>query len=228
LISAGQSDERNYMPQLKHLARFTTPVNLNNDAKDTPINTKTNINTTVNAAVYHILTHATQPMSVIEITEAASRYSERPFGEMHVRTQLKDLMEKRLVSGRKETREEHILRGDGKRMSTILATLYWAPAGPVPARTVAEVVPGVKLYSETGTPARKVYKYPTKKIQRQHLEAQLVEITPVTTASASNSNSVVDYLIEKMVAERTAEIQSQLDAANAKLAKLQELFKSAL
>jgi hypothetical protein len=226
LISAGQNDERNYMPQLKHLARFTTPVNLNNDTKDTPINTKTNINTTVNAAVYHILTHATQPMSVIEIAEAASRYSGRPFGEMHVRTQLKELVDKRLVSGRKETREEHILRGDGQRMSTILATLYWAPAGPVPARTVSEVVPGVKLYSETGTPARKVYKYPAKKIQRQHLEAQLVEVVPVT--SSSNSNSVVDYLIEKMVAERTAEIQSQLDAANAKLAKLQELFKSAL
>jgi len=218
------------MPQLKHLARFTTPVNLNtSDNKDTPINTKTNINTTVNAAVYHVLTHATQPMSVIEIAEAASRYSGRPFGEMHVRTQLKDLIEKRLVSGRKETREEHMLRADGERMSTILATLYWAPAGPVPARTVVEVVPGVKLYSETGTPARKVYKYPTKKVQREHLQAQLVETQLVdVTPVAASSNQVVDYLIEKMVAERTADIQAQLDAANAKLAKLQELFKSAL
>jgi hypothetical protein len=218
------------MPQLKHLARFTTPVNLNtSDNKDTPINTKTNINTTVNAAVYHVLTHATQPMSVIEIAEAASRYSGRPFGEMHIRTQLKDLVEKRLVSGRKETREEHILRADGERMSTILATLYWAPAGPVPTRTVVEVVPGVKLYSETGTPARKVYKYPTKKVQRQHLDAQLVETQLVdVTPMPTSSNQVVDYLIEKMVAERTADIQAQLDAANAKLAKLQELFKSAL
>jgi hypothetical protein len=218
------------MPQLKHLARFTTPVNLNtSDNKDTPINTKTNINTTVNAAVYHVLTHATQPMSVIEIAEAASRYSGRPFGEMHVRTQLKDLVEKRLVSGRKETREEHMLRADGERMSTILATLYWAPAGPVPARTVVEVVPGVKLYSETGTPARKVYKYPTKKVQREHLQAQLVETQLVdVTPVAASSNQVVDYLIEKMVTERTADIQAQLDAANAKLAKLQELFKSAL
>ena len=84
----------------------------------------------------------------------------------------------------------------------------------------------MKLYSETGTPARKVYKYPTKKIQRQHLDAQLVELTPVPVSS--NSNSVVDYLVEKMATERTAEIQSQLDAANAKLAKLQELFRSAL
>jgi hypothetical protein len=218
------------MPQLKHLARFTTPVNLNNDTKDTPINTTTpNIGTTVNNAVYQVLTHSTQPLSVIEIAEAASRYAGRAFGEMHVRTQLKDLVEKRLVSGRKETREEHMLRADGERLSTILATLYWAPAGLVPARTVVEVVPGVKLYSETGTPARKVYKYPTKKIQRQHLDAQLVETQLVdVTPMPTSSNQVVDYLIEKMVAERTADIQAQLDAANAKLAKLQELFKSAL
>ena len=215
------------MPQLKHLARFTTPVNLNDDAKDTPINT-TNVNTSVNNAVYQVLTHSTQPLSVIEIAEAASRFANRSFGEMHVRTELKTLAEKRLVSGRKETREEQLIRADGARMPNIPATLYWAPAGPVPARTVAEAVPGVKLFSDSGTVARKVYKYPTKKIQRKHLDDQLVELTPVTTASASNSNSVVDYLIEKMVAERTAEIQSQLDAANAKLAKLQELFKSAL
>lgn len=214
------------MPQLKHLARFTTPVNLNSDEKDTPIDT-TNVNTSVNNAVYQVLTHSTQPLSVIEIAEAASRFAKRSLGEMQIRTELKNLVEKRLVSGRKETREEQLLRADGERMPNIPATLYWAPAGPVPARTVCEAVPGVKLFSDSGTVARKVYKYPTKKIQREHLTAQLVEVTPVPTADSS-SNSVVDYLIEKMVAERTADIQAQLDAANAKLAKLQELFKSAL
>lgn len=216
------------MPQLKHLARFTTPVNLNsNDTKDTPITNQTYVS--VNTAVYHVLTHSTQPLSVIEIAEAASRYAGRAFGEMHIRTELKALLAKRLISGRKETREEQLVRADGARMPNVPATLYWSPAGPVPARTVAEAVPGVKLYSETGTPARKVYKYPTKKIQRQHLEAQIVEtqlvdVTPVPTSS----NQVVDYLIEKMVAERTADLQAKLDAANAKLAKLEELFKSAL
>ena len=213
------------MPQLKHLARFTTPVNLNSDVKDTPINTP--VTTTVNNAVYQVLTHSTQPLSVIEIAEAASRFAKRSLGEMQIRTELKNLVEKRLVSGRKETPEEQLVRADGGRVSNVPATLYWAPAGPVPARTVCEAVPGVKLFSDSGTVARKVYKYPTKKIQREHLKAQLVEVTPVPTAEPS-SNSVVDYLIEKMVAERTADIQAQLDAANAKLAKLQELFKSAL
>jgi hypothetical protein len=214
------------MPQLKHLARFTTPVNLNsNDTKDTPITNQTYVS--VNTAVYHVLTHSTQPLSVIEIAEAASRYAGRAFGEMHIRTELKALLAKRLISGRKETREEQLVRADGARMPNVPATLYWSPAGPVPARTVAEAVPGVKLYSETGTPARKVYKYPTKKHARhmQEVEVELVDVTPVAAAS---SNEVVDYLIEKMVAERTADIRAQLDAANAKLAKLEELFKSAL
>ena len=214
------------MPQLKHLARFTTPVNLNSDAKDTPINTP--VTTTVNNAVYQVLTHSTQPLSVIEIAEAASRFANRGFGEMSIRTELKNLLEKRLVSGRKETPEEQLVRADGGRVSNVPATLYWAPAGPVPARTVCEAVPGVKLYSDSGTVARKVYKYPTKKHARrmQEVEVELVDVSP--SPSTVPSNSVVDYLIEKMVAERTAEIQSQLDAANAKLAELQELFKSAL
>jgi hypothetical protein len=223
LISAGQNDERNYMPQLKHLARFTTPVSLN-DTKDTPINTS--VTTTVNNSVYQVLTHSTQPLSVIEIAEAASRFAKRSFGEMSVRTELKNLIEKRLVSGRKETYEEQLVRSDGGRVSNVPATLYWAPAGPVPARTVTEAVEGVRLYSDSGTVARKVYKYPTKKhaARMQEVEVELIDVSPSTVPS----NSVVDYLIEKMVAERTADIQSQLDAANAKLAKLQELFKSAL
>jgi hypothetical protein len=212
------------MPQLKHLARFTTPVNFRNDEKDTTIDTS--VTTTVNNAVYQVLTHSTQPLSVIEIAEAASRFANRGFGEMSVRTELKNLLDKRLISGRKETREEQLVRAEGGRVPNVPATLYWAPAGQVPARTVSEAVPGVKLYSDSGTVARKIYKYPTKKHARRMQEAE-VELVDISTSTVP-SNSVVDYLIEKMVAERTAEIQSQLDAANAKLAKLQELFKSAL
>jgi hypothetical protein len=105
------------------------------------------------------------------------------------------------------------------------ASLFWSPAGIVPPRTIAEAVSGLTLFKPETFTARKIYKYSTKKIQREHLDAQLNSVAPV---SPTNSNAVVDYLIEKMVTERTAEIQSQLDAANAKLAKLQELFKSAL
>jgi hypothetical protein len=214
------------MPKLKHMARFTTPVNLNsNDTKDNPITTYTPVISSARKTILQALTHSTQPLSIIEIAEAASRLANRPYGEMQVRTEVKALLAGNLVSSRKETREEQEIRADGGRAPNILATLYWAPAGTVPARTVAEAVSGLRLYSQTGPVARKIYKYPSKTHARRVHEVELVDVTPV---AAPSSNSVVDYLIEKMVAERTADIQSQLDAANAKLAKLQELFKSAL
>ena len=214
------------MPKLKHMARFTTPVNLNsNDTKDMPINTYVSVSATARKSVLQALTSSKQPLSIIEIAEAASRLANRPYAEMQVRVEVKALQEQRLVSSRKETREEQEIRADGGRVPNVLASLYWAPAGVVPARTVAEAVSGLKLYSQTGPVARKIYKYPTKTNARRVHEVELVDVSPVV---APSSNSVVDYLIEKMVAERTADIQSQLDAANAKLNKLQELFKSAL
>ena len=214
------------MPKLKHMARFTTPVNLNsNDTKDMPINTYVSVSATARKSVLQALTSSKQPLSIIEIAEAASRLANRPYAEMQVRVEVKALQEQRLVSSRKETREEQEIRADGGRVPNVLASLYWAPAGVVPARTVAEAVSGLKLYSQTGPIARKIYKYPTKTNARRVHEVELVDVSPVVSPS---SNSVVDYLIEKMVAERTADIQSQLDAANAKLNKLQELFKSAL
>ena len=214
------------MPKIRNMARFTTPVNLNsNDTKDMPINTYVSVSATARKSVLQALTSSKQPLSIIEIAEAASRLANRPYAEMQVRVEVKALQEQRLVSSRKETREEQEIRADGGRVPNVLASLYWAPAGVVPARTVAEAVSGLKLYSQTGPVARKIYKYPTKTNARRVHEVELVDVSPVV---APSSNSVVDYLIEKMVAERTADIQSQLDAANAKLNKLQELFKSAL
>jgi len=213
------------MPQLKHLARFTTPVNLN-DAKDTPITSTVQPTLTFTETVRSILGRQTQPLSVIEITELVSRETKHAYDETYIRLALKDLVNTGKASSRKETYEERRVRAEGQDVSALRATLFWSPAGVIPARTVAEAVPGLTLYKPETFTARKIYKYPTKKVQREHLEAQLVEVTPVTVAASSNQ--VVDYLIEKMVTERTADIQAQLDAANAKLAKLQELFKSAL
>jgi hypothetical protein len=213
------------MPQLKHLARFTTPVSLN-DTKDTPI-TSTTIKSTVtfNETVLSVLEKQTQPLSVTEITELVSRETQRAYDSTYIRLALKELSSAGKISHRQETAQERDIRGQGTATRSMRATLFWAPAGIVPSRTLAEAVPGVTLFKpETGT-ARKIYKYTSKKKQRQHLEAQLVDVTPVPV---NNSNQVVDYLIEKMVAERTADLQAQLDAANAKLNKLQELLKSAL
>ena len=217
------------MPKLKHMARFTTPVNLN-DAKDTPINAPPP--TIVKAPpifienVRSILASQTQPLSVVEITELVSRAAKRSYDETYIRLALKQLIDAGKVSSRKETNEEQTIRAEGVAVRSMLASLFWSPAGIVPPRTVAEAVPGMTLYKPESFTARKTYKYPSKKQRHTAAmaEVQLVDATPASTSS----NAVVDYLIEKMVTERTAELQAQLDAANAKLAKLQELFKSAL
>lgn len=214
------------MPKLKHMARFTTPVNLN-DTKDTPI-TSTIIkpSLTFTEIVRSIVAQQTQPLSVVEITELVSRETKRSYDETYIRLALKQLMDEGKVSSRKETEQERNIRAQGAAVRSMRAMLFWSPVGIVPPRTVAEAVPGMTLYKPESFTARKTYKYPTKKHKRlmEEAEVEVIDVTPVPT----NSNAVVDYLIEKMVAERTAEIQSQLDAANAKLAKLEELFKSAL
>ncbi len=217
------------MPKLKHMARFTTPVSLN-DTKDTHITSIVKAGLTFTETVRSILVRQTQPLSVLEITELVSRETKRPYDETYIRLALKELQGAGKVSSRKETSQERAIRGGGADSGTgarsMRAALFWSPAGIVPPRTVAEAVSGLALFKPETYTARKIYKYPAKKIQREHLQAQLVDLTPVPVPT--NSNAVVDYLIEKMVAERTADLQSQLDAANAKMAKLQELFKSAL
>ena len=215
------------MPKLKHMARFTTPVSLN-DAKDTPITSLVKPALSFTESVRSILASQTQPLSVLEVTEIVSRETKRPYDETYIRLALKELSITGKVSSRKETPEERNLRAGGANATrSMRATLFWSPAGIVPPRTVAEAIPGLTLFKPETFIARKIYKYAPKKVQREHLEAQLVELAPVPTPIV-NSNAVVDYLIEKMVAERTADLQAQLDAANAKMAKLQELFKSAL
>jgi hypothetical protein len=179
---------------------------------------------TFTESVRAILASQTQPLSVIEITELVSRETKHAYDETYIRLALKELINLGKASSRKETREERRLRAQGDDGRPLLATLFWSPAGIVPPRTVAEAVPGYSLYKPETYTARKIYKYPAKKIQREHLQAQLEDVVTVPRSS----NAVVDYLIEKMVTERTADLQSQLDAANAKMAKLQELFKSAL
>ena len=207
------------MPQIKHLARFTTPVDLkSNDIKDTTIKTQKQ---TFNDVVELMLTESTQPLSITEIAELASRKLSKAYDETTVRFAINELIAENRITYRVESKQERAVRSDNPTLATrsICAKLYWAPVQEVPARTVTEVVPGFRLFGENNQIHRKRYVG-----KRRIKELERVESTPV----ASNSNAVVDYLIEKMVAERTADLQAQLDAANAKMAKLQELFKSAL
>ena len=207
------------MPQIRHLARFTTPVDLkSNDIKDTTIKTQKQ---TFNDVIELMLTESTQPLSITEIAELASRKLSKAYDETTVRFAINELIAENRITYRVESKQERAVRSDNPTLATrsICAKLYWAPVQEVPARTVTEVVPGFRLFGENNQIHRKRYVG-----KRRIKELERAASTPVP----SNSNAVVDYLIEKMVAERTADLQAQLDAANSKMAKLQELFKSAL
>ena len=174
----------------------------------------------------------TQPLSVIEIAELASREAGRAYDATYIRLSLNQLVDTGKVSYRKETSKERTVRENGKVSRGLSASLYWAPAGPVPARTVAEAVPGVTLgRNDTGRVYRKVYKYSQtyKKKADAHLHQDLVEFnSAVTDLNTANANPVIDYLIEKMVQDRTLELQAKLDASEAELARLRAFLKSAI
>ena len=173
----------------------------------------------------------TQPLSVIEVTELMSRESGKAYDSTYIRLGLKQLEDAGKVSHRKETSNERAIRENGKVCRGLQASLYWAPAGPVPARTVAEAVPGVTLRGDSGPVYRKIYKYSQgyKKKAEAHLHQELVELTSTTTdVNAVNANPVIDYLIEKMVQDRTQELQAKLDASESELARLRAFLKSAI
>ena len=221
------------MPKLIHVARFTSPAVLNpftHEAKEKPV---TQTTTTLTELVYNILEESKQPLSNMEITEVVSRIRGRAYDQTQIRLSVKQLLGAGRISGRVETQGERLVRSNGRTPSgnvrSRAAELFWAPAGTVPERTVAEAIPGVSLYDTASTPARKIYKYKTKR-HAQAMEDAIGSIDKALDAQkpAGPSNEVIDYLIEKMVEERTVNLQRQLDEANAKLAKLQEIFKSSM
>lgn len=221
------------MPKIIHVARFTSPAVLNPftpKAKEEPVTPTT---TTLTELVFNILEESRQPLSNMEITEVVSRIRGRAYDQTQIRLSVKQLLGAGRISGRKETEAERLVRSGGRASSgharSRAAELFWAPAGTVPTRTVTEAIPGVTLYDSNSTPARKIYKYKTKR-HAQAMDDAINSIDQALDAQKPTgpSNEVIDYLIEKMVEERTVNLQRQLDEANAKLAKLQEIFKSSM
>lgn len=223
------------MPKILELARFTSPAklaNTTNDTKDTPIKT---VKQTFSDAIELALTQSSQPMTVTEVTELLSRQFKKAYDEVTVRTAMKELADQNKIAYRTETKEERALRADNVTLAarSICAKLYWAPMGQVPARTEVEAVPGFRLFG-SGAVHYKKYdtKYKTKRHKNKMNEVVLEDISTYETPVNPGQNQMVDYLIEKMVAERVAEITvgavKELEEARAELARLREFIKSSL
>lgn len=224
------------MPKILELARFTSPVKTvttTNDTKDTPINTipkRISFAENVRLALHE----STQPLTVTELAELLSRKHEKMYDEVTIRNAVNELVAANKITYRTETQQERLLRSSNPALAkrSVLAKLYWSPVEEVPARTVPDAVPGFTLYG-SGPVHYKKYtgKYKSKRHERAVAEIELVEV-PYETPVAPAKNDMVDYLIEKMVAERVAELTNnavkELEVARAELKALKEFIKSNL
>jgi len=181
-------------------------------------------------ALRDIIEHAVlsfdQPLSVAEVTA----YVNEQLGEMYdkatIRISLKELVSSGRLIGRVETQEERTLRAGGKPSTSRPATLYFdGQADEVPARTVLEAVPGVTLQGPgrrgSGRPLRK----PTVRQARSKVAGKPGRVTKTeareTVEPTGADMGAIEFLIEKLVAARTEELQAELSEARARLVELE-------
>ncbi len=219
------------MTQIKHIARFTSPAKLMTPKEEMthPIDKalaeldaqRTTARKQFLDTIVLVLKTSDQPLSAVEVAAWASQKLGRYCDPNTVRLALKELAAAGLTSHRTETMEERKIRAGGGQARSLPAQLHWAPAGTVPARTVTEAIDGVRLRSDY-TPRRS--KKAVKAIEASPVE--LIEVSPLT--DSLQPNPMIDYLIEKMVAARTADLEKELADTKQELQKLKDFLKSAL
>jgi hypothetical protein len=159
------------------------------------------------------LEESEQPLTVTEITKLVEQKLGKQIDPNTIRTYLQELHAAGRVSCRTETSQERVIRAGGEKARALHAKLWWAPAGEVPERTITEAVPGVLLVDVSG-------RRPKGKRKKED-QVELVDIS-----QATSNNPVIDYLIEKIVAERTSSLQEELAATKSELERLQRKIRS--
>jgi len=220
------------MPKIKHIARFTTPVELNirqstNEKETTPVRNTRHLperlrkivdarsedHTTLVDLIALYLEEATQPLTATEVAVLIEQKLGRKTHVNLARLYLQELEKQGRVSSRGETQKERVVRANGVKVRALQATLWWAPAGEVPERTITEAVPGIVLADTSGRkPGVK-----TRKIVKQEITQSNEEVS---------KNPVIDYLVNKLVEERTRSIQDELAVTKEELSHLRNKLKS--
>lgn len=222
------------MPKIKHIARFTTPVDVTvtqpilqatNERETTPIRRKLpeKLRSHIEQLqkdhellldlVAIILEESEQPLTVVEITRLIEIKLNKTIDSNSVRVYLQKLCDANRVSCRIETSQERSVRAAGSKVRALHATLWWAPAGEVPERTITEAVPGIILSDKSG-------RQPGSKNKKS------VELVEVVSEEQISKNPVIDYLIDKIVSERTSSLQEELAATKQELERLQRKIRN--
>ncbi len=154
--------------------------------------------------VHALLAEQSQPVTVAEMTELLAREALGIAAtHMTVRHHLTALVAGGLAASRRETPAERALRTpDGGLPAGPAAELFFA-GETVPPRTVAEAVAGVVLRRHPG-------RGPAKKRRAAR------KVVPAKTAARAVTADALNFLIDQLVTDRTAEIRRQLDATAAR------------
>ena len=161
----------------------------------------------------------TQPLTIAELTIFINRELNRNYDKSTIRIIMHELVLENRAVVRVETLAERALRSEGRSVPGTASTIYFSALAGVqtpPARTVAIVVPGSELRSTFG-------RRPKAKKRGRPLGSKNRPTIQVPAKSA-DSSLTVELLIEQLVKERTRQIQSELDEANARLAQLKKLL----
>jgi hypothetical protein len=97
-------------------------------------------------AIEIVLGTASVSMTVSEITEGVTRLTGRANDTAWIRSTIHAMREAGLVSSRRETDQERLLRGNGRPSRGTNAEL-WSLGKQVPARTVVQAIDGIVLDS---------------------------------------------------------------------------------
>lgn len=173
------------------------------------------------ALIHELLLDQAQPLTVPEVRELAVQaglgagYSK--FDLALIRQFVNQLVADGLLHTRVETDAERRLRSGGRVTTGMNATLYSA-ADPVPARTQKLAVEGVVLRSVDD---RQPYKRRAKKRGRPkgslNRPKPAASVLPVAAARPPVADSaMVDLLLERLVADRTADLAARLKDAEAR------------
>ncbi len=204
------------MPKILQVARFTTPINIEKDknnivwqdahTKKEPVSLSS-----AQSKVMDALGKFSEPLTSFELAAYLNLKN-----SSNVRPAILELMKLGLVFVREETAEERSARAGGKPVRRGMAAYLHSTISPVPSRSSAELVPGVIFVDRTGIPWTK-----TKKEYKEKKQSSLL-------ATDTSQGQMIDYLVQKIVDERTAEIQKELDATKSELQRLRDFLKSAI
>jgi hypothetical protein len=158
-----------------------------------------------------------QPVSTLEMQRYLKDEGNIEIVSHRVKYALDQLVASRKVSSHLESVEERKLRADGAHVTSKSAYLF--NSGPTPRpRTVVQVVAGYRIF-DVAEGAKSRAGKPRK--------AKVNTTKPIGAPDVSRSplqGEAIDYLIEKIVSERTRDLQAQLNEANAKLAQFKKLL----